>query len=532
MTLTSGGLVPDLDETVRITGLSGDENDLVNAMLTRIGRVRLKNLLRTSYYEGKRSIRQVGTLIPPQYYNLGLVLGWTGKAVDALARRCNLDTFVWADGNLDDIGGREVWDDNHLGSEVDGAIVSAMQHGPAFLLNTIGQAGEPDALIHLKDATEATGEWNRRRRHLDNLLSVIDRDKDGRPLMLALYLDGETITAQRDKVGLRWQVDRSDHPYGVPAEVMTYSPAPRRPFGRSRITRPMMGLQDAGVRELVRREGHMDVYSYPEFWMLGADESVFLNADGTQRDMWSIRLGRIKGINDDKDETNPQLARADVKQFPAASPEAHWSDINGLSKLFARESGLPDSAVAISDMTNPTSAESYDASQYELIAEAEGAVADFTPAIRQAFVRALAMRNKVPVADIPAEWKSITTQWRNPRYLAKSAVADAGLKQLTAAPELAGTEIGYELLGLTRQQIDRVMSEQRRKVGEGALAKILAARSDETSTAVEDAQALKAKFDALGLAVRAGVNPEDAAARLGLAGIRFTGATTPESEAR
>ncbi|KQU33559.1 phage portal protein [Rhodococcus sp. Leaf233] len=450
---------------VRIPGLTADENALVNGLLGEIDRLRMKNLLRTSYYDNKRTIRMVGTLIPPQYFSLGLVVGWTGKAVDALARRCNLDGFVWADGDLDSIGGSDVWDENHLASEIDGAIVAALQHGPAFLVNTVGQADEPDALIHVKDATEATGTWNRRRRHLDNFLSVIDKDSDGAVLTLALYVDNETITAYRDKASSKWQVDRADHVYGVPADVLPYKPTPQRPFGQSRITRPMMGLQDAAVRELVRREGHMDVYSYPEFWLLGADESVFRNADGTQRDMWNIRLGRIKGINDDKDETNPTLARADVKQFPASSPDPHWSDINGLSKLFARESSLPDSAVAISEMTNPTSAESYDASQYELIAEAEGADDNFTSPLRKSFVRALAMKNRIAVDAVPTEWKSIDTQWRNPRYLARSAAADAGMKQLSVAPELIGTEVGYELLGLSPQQIKRAMAAKRKSEG-------------------------------------------------------------------
>ncbi|UYL87835.1 portal protein [Gordonia phage Malisha] len=454
---------------VRIPDLSADENDLVNGLLGDIERLRLSNLLRTSYYDNKRTIQMMGTLIPPQYFKLGLVVGWVGKAVDALARRCNLDGFVWADGDLGSIGGLEVWNDNHLASEVDGAIVAAMQHGPAFLINTVGGDGEPDALIHVKDATEATGEWNRRRRHLDNLLSVISKDKDGRVLELALYLEDETITAQRDKASSRWQVEREPHVYGVPAEVLPYKPAPKRPFGQSRITQPIMGLQDAAVRELVRREGHMDVYSYPEFWLLGADETVFKNADGTQRDMWNIRLGRIKGVNDDKDVKEPQLARADVKQFPASSPEAHWADINGLAKLFAREAQLPDSAVAISQMVNPTSAESYDASQYELIAEAEGADDNFTPALRNSYIRALAMKNGLGRDEIPDEWKSIDTNWRNPRYLARSAVADAGMKQLAAAPELAGTEVGYELLGLTPQQIKRALAERRRATGRQVL---------------------------------------------------------------
>ncbi len=48
---------------------------------------------------------------------------------------------------------------------------------------------------------------------------------------------------------------------------------------------------------------------------------------------------------------------------------------------------------------------------------------------------------------------------------------------------------------------------------------------------------MKAKFDALGMAVRAGVDPDDAAAKLGLSGIEFTGAVPvslrmPEADAR
>ena len=51
-----------------------------------------------------------------------------------------------------------------------------------------------------------------------------------------------------------------------------------------------------------------------------------------------------------------------------------------------------------------------------------------------------------------------------------------------------------------------------------------------------DATELKSQFDALGVAIRAGVDPADAATRLGLGGIRFTGAVPvnlrmPESDA-
>lgn len=466
-------------QAVTIPDLSSDENDLVNGLLGELHSRRQRNLLRTSYYDSKRAIRRVGTIVPPQYYNLGLVLGWVGKGVDALARRINLDTFTWAAGELTDIGGDLLWDNNDFGSEIDGAVIAALQHGPAFLINTAGEDDEPQSLIHVKDATEATGEWNRRRRHLDNLLSVIDRDKDGRPTQLALYLDGETVTAVR--ADGRWSVERDDHEYGVPVEVLPYQHSPKRPFGRSRITRPMMGLQDAGTRALIRREGHMDVFSYPELWMLGADESIFRNASGEQKSMWEIRLGRIKGIPDDDEAMTP---RADVKQFPAASPEPHWGDINGLAKLFAREAQLPDTALAIKEMANPTSAESYDASQYELIGEAEGAISDFRAGLRRSFVRGLAIQNEIPMDEIPETWKSIDPVFRDPRYQSKAAQADAGTKQLSAVPWLAETEVGLQLLGLTPQQVRAALAERRRQQGGTVLDRLRAAAGQQDQQVV------------------------------------------------
>ena len=43
-------------------------------------------------------------------------------------------------------------------------------------------------------------------------------------------------------------------------------------------------------------------------------------------------------------------------------------------------------------------------------------------------------------------------------------------------------------------------------------------------TTVPDAADLRARFDALGVAIRAGVDPQSAAAALGLSALEFTGA--------
>lgn len=462
-------------QQIIIPGLSDDDNRTLNLLMEQLEAKQRRNKLRDAYYDMKHAVRQVGSVIPPQYWKLGIVLGWAGAGVDALARRCNLDGFTWSDGDLDSIGYRDVWDDNDLGSEVDQGTISSLIHCTAFVINTLGDDDEPESLIHFKDAMNATGEWNGRKRRLDSVLSITSRGGEGpdrgKPAGIALYLDGRTITAAKD--GGRWEiVDVSEHDWHVPADPLPYKPRLNRPFGSSRITRAAMSLQDQAVRSFIRLEGHNDIYAIPDLWMFGADEDIFKNADGSKKESWQVVMGRIKGIPDN-DDNAPGNERADVKHVPAASPEPHLSALNAFAKAFAREMKMPDTSFALADMANPNSAESYVASREDLIAEAEGATDGWRAPLRRAMIRALAIKNGIGVDDVPEAWKSIDTKWRPPIYLSRAQEADAGMKQLSAVPWLAETEVGLELLGLDAQQIERAQAEKRRAAGATLLDRVL-----------------------------------------------------------
>ena len=459
--------------SVRISRLSDDENRLVNRLLEKLEQRTPRNLLRSSFYDGRRAVQEIGATIPPQYASLALALGWAAKGVDGLARRCNLDGFVWADGDLDSLGFRELVDSNFLFSEFAQARTDSLIHGVSYLVTTQGMGNEPKALVHARDALSATGDWNARRRGLDNLLSVTGRDDAG-VSAFNLYLDGLTIAAKRD--GSTWSVDRSEHPWGVPAEVLVYRPRTSRPMGRSRITRPVMGLQEAALRALVRLEAHMDIYAIPKLMLLGADEAIFKNPDGTLKPSWQIAMGRAFGIPDDDDADTP---RADVKQFSAESPEPHLAQLNSLAKLMARETDLPDTDFALTDMANPTSADSYYAGRENLIAEAEGSMDDWSPAHRRTVVHALAIQ--AGERSVPEAWKSIDSAWRKPVYLSRSAAADAGAKQLSVVPWLAETSVGLKLLGLDQQEIDLALAERQRSQGRLTAAALIAQRLEESS---------------------------------------------------
>jgi len=454
-----------MTDRIALPGLSDDEDRTLNHLLHELDEKQPRNFLRACYYDGKRALRQIGSIIPPQYYRLGIALGWSAKAVDALSRRCNLDGLIWPDGDLASLGFREVWNGNRLRTEISSGLASSLLHGVSFLVNTLGDeaAGEVAGLIHVKDAMSATGDWNPRTRHLSNLLSITGRDDDeGKPTSLALYLDGLTITAEHDSSG--WSVDRSEHPWGVPAEPLVYKPEVRKPFGHSRISRVTMSMHDQGLRTLIRTEGHADVYSFPEMWLMGAEESIFKDATGAQKASWQIMLGRIKAIPDDEDAVNP---RADVKQFAASSPQPHIDLFIQQAKTFAGEHDIPVSSLGVQAETNSTTEDGSNNAERNLIAEAEGADDEWSPPILMASMRALAMANGL--TEIPAEWLSIDTKWRSPAFLSRAAQADAGAKQIGSVPWLAETEVGLELLGLDEQQIKRAMSEKRKQRGSGVL---------------------------------------------------------------
>lgn len=454
-----------MNERLSIPRLTDDESRVVNGLLDQLKAKQPRNLIRASFYDGKHAVRQVGSIIPPQYYRLGIVLGWSAKAVDILARRTNPERFVWSDGDLDALGMAEVVDRNDLMSEIKAGIVSAYIHGTSFLITTQGDesAGESRALLHVKDAFNCTGDWNPRARRLDDVLSVTSRDRDGKVDGLVLYRDGLTITADKDADG-KWEVEKKPHPWGVPVERLAYKPRPGRPFGQSRISRAVMSLHEQALRTVIRMEGHMDIFSLPQLALLGASEGIFTNPDGTQKASWQVALGRVLGIPDDDEAENP---RADLKVIQASSPEPHIVALKQQAQLFSGETSIPLTSLGVSDMSNPTSADSYIASREDLIAEAEGATSDFTPPLRRTGARLLAIQNGLD--EVPAALGSLDMKFRPPAFVSKSAQADAGMKQIAAVPWLAETEVGLELLGLTPQQIKDAMADRRRASGRAVL---------------------------------------------------------------
>lgn len=455
----------------QISGLDDDEKEMLAELWKTWTWKTRRNLLRAQYYDQKNLLKDLEIAIPPHLTDLDLVLGWPAKAVDVLARRCKLEQFTFPSVDVDPLGVRELWVDNDMDVELPQTLSSSLVHSCAFMSVTKGDtsAGEPEVLISSHSALYASGLWDYRLRRLKAAYSVTDMDDCGRVIGFVLFLPGVTVRGHWDRT---WEITRFEHTLDrIPVEVIPYSPRLDRPFGRSRISRAVMGLSDSALRTLVRSEVHAEFFSAPQRYAMGADETMFQDADGNLVSQWEAIMGRVWAAPRDEDGNAPQMG-----QFQATSPQPHVDQIRMLASLFCGETSLPLSALGIVH-DNPASAEAIEAAERDLIIEARYAMDCFGPRLARIARTAVEIRD----GSVPDNISQLSTRWSPPENRPLSAAADAVSKIVASLPYLAESEIPLEMLDWDEATIGRAMVAKR-KAGVTQLMSTLTQANDGNSS--------------------------------------------------
>lgn len=506
---------------ILIDGLPADETARLNALVKQVKAKQPRNELRTALMNHKRTFENWPLV--SEMGELKAVLGWCAKGVETLARRCRLEGFTLSGGQ--DLSAYDLdvlLDDTQFLRRSGMGELNSLVHSVAFeVATTSSDPAEPDVLITHVSALNGSGTWNGRLGRLDDFLSVQSWKASGDPEEWALYLPGRTWVYENGTLDLQ-EHSLTDR---VPVEPLIYKPRLERPFGQSRITRSAIFLTRSAARVIVRSESTADLYSAPGLLALG------LTADQIADGSWRAGIGNVIGIPDAEEgpAEAPQLARVAIQTIQQASQEPHVAQLRAWAQLFSGEMSIPVSSLGIGVDSNPTSAESYAASREDLIAEAEDANGEWDGSHRHSLLNAFALREGIGFDELPAELRGLRAKRRDPRHTSQAAAADAFVKVASVIPGLAETDTALDMLGLDPSLVERLKSDLRRGRS-SAMVTALAGAAGETpaepsvaQSATEDAAVLKAKFEALGMAVRAGVDPEDAAGRLGLAGIKLTG---------
>lgn len=508
--------------------LDGPDADLFAKLVSTWQSKRRRNLLRSVYYEGKNALKDFGIAVPPQMQRAFTPLQEIAKGVHAMTDRSVFEGFVSPSGSDDPFGLAGTLDENDFVSEFDLATTSSAIHACSFLTVSHGdaQSGEPEILVLPRAADASAATWDKRRRTLAGFLSVIDVDDSG-PTEMVMYTPERVYALSKSSTG--WKSTWLPNPLGeVSVARLVLQPELNRPFGHSRISRTAMGLTDAMVRTVLRAEVSAEFYSADKYWLFGSDVSKFIGDD-----KWSAVMGRMNAIDIENPEQMPQLHR-----FQGSSPQPHSDQLRMLKSLFADDQQLE---VRWADASNPSSADAIYAAKEELIMKTRTANRVWGRGAVKAMQ--LAVRLRDGLEDVPVELRDLQAQFTDPAIVSPSARADAFSKLASAIKDdspFAMSEVGMEYAGLSREQIVRFKSEEQRKGATSRIEQLISSGGAEPVNIAQqeemDATALKAKFDALGVAIRAGADPDSAAAMLGLSGLKFTGATPvalrlPEAQA-
>lgn len=454
-----------------VVGLAEDDAALMARLVKQWQAKRSRNALRRQYRDMQVNVAFLGASVPPYMRDqLDIVCGWPDKAVTSLASRCMWDGVTSPSGEEDPLGAMSLLHDNRFDLLVPELVDATLTYCCSFVVALPGDtaAGDPDVVVTGADALWATGLWDVRRRGLEAGLLVDSADDNGKPTSM-LLLTSEHVT--RLALGDRgWvAVARMDHSLGrVPMEPLPYRPALGRPFGRSRISREVMSITDRVVRAGFRTEVSSDLYAAPALLLLGADETMFQDAQGEKVPLWSWYMGRLKSLPKDEDGDKPSL-----QVIPQQSMEPFLAMKRALAAEFASATSLPISALGIVQ-DNPSSAEAIYAAKEDLVIEAQNTTRSIGYGLNRIVQDAICLRDGIPVSEMDDEVRNLATRWRNPAMPSVVSQSDAVVKQISAIPELAQTDVALEELGYSAEQIVRIRSQIKRAQAGGVLDRLLA----------------------------------------------------------
>lgn len=441
-------------------------------MLSTIRVKAKRNSLRTEYVESKKKLDKVGFSIPPHMVDFQTPIGWAHKAIKVPASRVRPDGFTLPreSGLLGELA--EIFEDNYLAAVERMAIESSLEHSVSFVFATPGDTdlGEPSVVVAARTALEATAEVDHRTNRVLRALEIVSRRR------MLLYRPGMTLRVELERG--KWYVTREYRgvPNVVPCTPYVWGRSLKRPFGHSRVTRPLMGFIDNGVRTMLRQEVSAEFFSAPQRALLGADEQHFTGPDGKRISPLEAIMGAVWALPDVWDDEEGKLVRPDIKQLQQASMQPHSEQLRTIGLMVSSETGIPVAYLGIIH-DNPSSADAILAMESDMVAMIEAELPSYGMARVDLARNVLAVKHGEWTPGMQADLRGLQSHFRNPGTPTRAAQADSALKYTQAFPN-GDPEVAMEEYGLTKTQIERNLTYAKKaQAGQRLDALVSAARS-------------------------------------------------------
>ena len=473
-----------------VAGLDREEQEALDDIWSVWKAKLARNRKRERYYNAKNRLDNMGISIPPELERFGTVVGWPAKAVDSLANRSIFEGFGFRTKRNAELD--SVLMDNNFDVLYQQAVESELINSCSFFTVTRGGPGEPAAIISCYSASDAAAVWDTRMKRVRYGFAITETE-GGHPTEINLFMPDSVITIRRD--GRVWAADKQPQKIERPLmEPLVYRPSVRRPFGRSRISRPVMELTDAAMRTSLRTEVSAEVFTLPQRYLLGVDDDFWdpipeddgegggdaaepdQDGGGQERMPQATDLKRAKwdasfaavfavGLNSEGDKPT-------YGQLPQMSMEPHVAHFRQLAAQFAGETSVPISSLGVIH-DNPASAEAIHAAKEDIVSEATKLNKTNGASLRNLGLMVLAVIQDRPIRELTEEERSIAVNWMNPATPSIVSQADAMAKLHSIAPWIAESDVLLEEMGFNDEQRRRMESDRRNYQGRTLRASLL-----------------------------------------------------------
>jgi hypothetical protein len=430
-----------------LQNLSDNEEQRRLRLISQLRLAQRANKRQEAFYEGSIRVRDLGIAIPPHLREtVEAVAAAPEIVVDVVDER--MDWRGWAPDSA--LGLQKVYDENHLGIEVGQGTLDALICGLSYLSVGTGDEGEPEVLVKAESPSRMTATWDPRLRRATDALAEL-YDETGHLYGWRTYVPDETTTVERIR-GRLVVTDRDQHNLGrVPIAVLLNRPRASRTSGRSEITRAVRSLTASMMRTLLGMEIAREFYGAPQRYLMGAEESMFVDEAGQPVGQWAAIIGRMLMAPRDEDGELPVPG-----EFKSSSPMPFTELLKTYSQLISAATGIPATHLGFAT-DNPASEGAIERADMRLDKRAVRRQGQYDLGLVELGELAVLWRD----GDLPERGK-VRSLWVDPSQPSPGARADRAGKMVAAGVLDPRWDFTLEQYGLSDDEIRRVRDERAR----------------------------------------------------------------------
>ena len=448
-----------------VQGLTPEEQNQLRDLADAYNYHQGRNVTKDKYYEGHISLNDVnlGIALPQGLRNLEVGCSWGQKAVDVLAARSMFDGFVGTGGSLGTLA--RLVKDNRLVAEYAKACRDELKYGCVFA--TLSADTGIGCRIRFHSPATAAALWSGEKGRIDCGMAIIDTVKDEhfegiwRPTLVNFYTDTDLIVLRGN--GSFWTAERKPHKMDRPLmEPMIWNATNSKPFGRSRLKRPIRALIDDYVRTAANATIALEFDTTPQKYILGVTDEQY---DAIVSNKFKTYIGSIIAAT-----SNPETGENPVLgQLAQGSLTPHVEKMRMTATQFAAATGLTVTDVGVVNDANPTSSDAILAQSQTLVLLAQQLNTGNGDALCTIARMAQAVARECSLADLTEEETGIVAHFKNPAMPSVAVTADAAIKIASSRQEFAGTDTFLEMIGFDQADIRRIKAQEQRQRGQKLL---------------------------------------------------------------